>query len=103
LAGAAIPRDPKGTVMSTIGQAPGDQHRARGARDRKAGPKTIAAAVLAALVTLFAVLNSQTVRVHFIVTTTRVPMIVVIAVCAVIGVVVGWLIARRRAARGAWP
>lgn len=63
----------------------------------------IAAAVLAVLLTLFAVLNSQTVRVHLVFTTARLPMIVVVVVCAVIGIAVGWLIARRRAARGAWP
>jgi uncharacterized integral membrane protein len=54
-------------------------------------------------VTLFAVLNSQTVSVHLILTTAHLPMIVVIALCAVIGVAVGWMIGRRRAARGAGP
>jgi uncharacterized integral membrane protein len=43
------------------------------------------------------VLNSQTVSVHLILTTARLPMIVVIALCAVIGVAVGWTISRRRA------
>jgi uncharacterized integral membrane protein len=89
--------------MTTVGQAPGDRQRSPAAANRKTGAKTIAAALLAALVILFAVLNSQTVRVHFVFTTARVPMIVVIAVCAAIGVAVGWLIGRRRAARGAWP
>ena len=88
--------------MSTTGQAPGDRP-AQGTGDHKARAKLIAAAVLAVLLVLFAVLNSQTVRVHFVFTTARVPMIVVIVVCAVIGVAVGWLIGRRRAARGAWP
>lgn len=89
--------------MTTIGQAPGDQHRAEAQRDRKAQAKTIAAALLAALLTLFAVLNGQTVRVHLVFTTAHLPMIAVIAVCALIGIAVGWLIGRRRAARGAWP
>ncbi len=85
--------------MTTIGQGPADRPRADVTLDRKAGAKMTAAA----LVTLFAALNGQTVRVHLVFTTTHVPMIVVIAVCAVIGVAVGWLIGRRRAARGAWP
>jgi uncharacterized integral membrane protein len=89
--------------MATIGDAPGDEHRAHALRDRKAGAKTIAAALLAALLTLFAALNSQTVSVHLVFTTAHLPMIVVIAVCALIGIAVGWLIGRRRAARGAWP
>jgi uncharacterized integral membrane protein len=89
--------------MSTVGQASGDRNQAQAARDRKARARLIAAAVLAAVLTLFAVLNSQTVSVHFILTTARLPMIVVIAVCAGIGVAVGWIIGRRRATRGAKP
>ena len=89
--------------MTTIGQAPGDRHRAQAQRDRKPRGKAIAAALLAALLTLFAALNSQTVSVHLVFTTAHLPMIVVIAVCALIGIAVGWLIGRRRAARGAWP
>ncbi len=88
--------------MTTIGQQPGDAHGTPAA-DRKAQARMIAAAVLAVLLTLFAVLNSQSVRVHFVFTTAHIPMIVVIVVCAVLGIAVGWLIARRRAARGAPP
>ena len=84
-------------MMSTVGQSSGDQHQAEAPRDRKARARLVAAAVLAAVVTLFAVLNSQTVSVHLILTTARLPMIVVIALCAVIGVAVGWTISRRRA------
>lgn len=87
--------------MTTIGQAPGDRHEPEAARDHKTRAKIVAVAILATALTLFAVLNSQTVEVHFIFTTARLPMIVVIALCAAIGVAVGWLIARRRAARGA--
>jgi uncharacterized integral membrane protein len=65
-------------------------------RDRKATARLLAATVLGALLTLFAVLNSQSVRVHWIVTTTHVPMIVVIVGCGLIGAGVSWLIARRR-------
>jgi uncharacterized integral membrane protein len=81
--------------------APGGS--AAATRDRRASARLIAAVVLAVVVTLFALLNSQRVRIHLVFTTTHLPMIVVIAVCAVIGVLVGWLIGRRRAARGAWP
>ncbi len=68
-------------------------------RDRKAMARTIGAAVLGGLLVLFAALNSQTVTVHWIVTTTGVPLIVVILVCAVVGIAVGWLLTRRRARR----
>ena len=87
-------------VMTTVGQTPGDQRRAPVSGAHTARAKLVAAALLAAIVRLFAVLNSQSVRVHFLVTTAHLPMTVVIAVCAVIGLAVGWLIGRRRAVRG---
>jgi uncharacterized integral membrane protein len=68
-------------------------------RDRGATARLLAAAVLGVLLTLFAVLNSQSVRIHWIVTTTHVPMIVVIVGCGLIGAIVSWLIARRRRER----
>ena len=83
--------------MTTIGESSGDRQRPA------ATGRMIVAVVLAVLLTLFAVLNSQSIRVHLIFTTTHWPMIVVIAVCGLIGIAVGWLIGRRRAARGAWP
>ena len=48
---------------------------------------------------LLAVLNSQTVRVHLIFTTSHLPMVVVIVVCAALGAAGAWLVFRRRAAR----
>ena len=48
---------------------------------------------------LFAALNSQTVRIHWIVTTTHVPMIAVIIACGLIGAAVAWLLGWRRRAR----
>jgi uncharacterized integral membrane protein len=87
--------------MTTVPGAPAGS--AAATRDRRASARLIAAVVLAVVLTVFALLNSQSVRIHLVFTTARLPMIVVIAVCAVIGVIVGWLIGRRRAARGAWP
>jgi uncharacterized integral membrane protein len=69
-------------------------------RDRQATARLLAALILGALLALFAVLNSQSVRIHWIVTTTDVPMIVVIVGCGVIGALVSWLIARRRQKAG---
>jgi uncharacterized integral membrane protein len=62
---------------------------------RKASPRTIAAAVLGGLVVLFAVVNLQTVTIHWIVTTSDTPLIVVIVGCGLIGYAAGWLMARR--------
>lgn len=61
--------------------------------------RVIVVAVLGVLLGVFGVLNSQTVRIHWIVTTSNVPLIVVILGCGLIGFVVGWLLARHRAAR----
>ena len=65
----------------------------------KPSPKMITAVLLAVLVALFAVVNSQTVTIHWIVTTSQTPLIVVIAGCGLVGFVVGWTFARRRASR----
>jgi uncharacterized integral membrane protein len=68
----------------------------RSARN-KPSPRMITAVVLLVLIVLFAVANSQTVTIHWIVTTTQTPMIVVIAGCGLVGFAVGYLFARRRA------
>ncbi len=67
---------------------------------RKPSPRAIGAAVLIGLLVLFAALNSQTVTIHWIVTTTQTALIVVIVGCGLIGFAAGWLLARRHAARG---
>jgi uncharacterized integral membrane protein len=53
---------------------------------------------LGALAVLFAVLNLDEVKVHWIVGTGSTPLIVVIAVCLAVGGIVGWVAARRRRA-----
>ncbi|HEY3864552.1 MAG TPA: LapA family protein [Solirubrobacteraceae bacterium] len=67
----------------------------------KPSPKMITAVLLAVLIVLFAVVNSQTVTIHWIVTTSQTPLIVVIAGCGFVGFAVGWTFARRRASRAA--
>jgi uncharacterized integral membrane protein len=72
---------------------------AAGSARGKPSARTITAIVLVVLIVLFAVANSQSVTIHWIVTTTQTPMIVVIAGCGLIGFAAGWLVARRRASR----
>ena len=62
---------------------------------RRGRARVVAAAVLGALFALFAVLNSQSVRVHWLVTTTTLPLIVVIVLGALIGALVYGLITWR--------
>jgi uncharacterized integral membrane protein len=63
----------------------------------------VAAGILGGLLVLFAVLNSQTVKVHLVATTLHLPLIVVIAGCVAVGFLIGWLMFRRRAARRSAP
>ncbi len=67
----------------------------------KPTPKTITAVVLVVLIAVFALVNSQDVTIHWIVTTSQTPLIVVIAGCGVVGFAAGWMFARRRAAAAA--
>ena len=68
---------------------------------RRLSPRTIVAAVIGGLVALFAITNSQTVTIHWIVTTTQTPLIVVIFGCVLLGFVIGGLLGRRSAQRKA--
>ncbi len=63
--------------------------------------RAITAGVLTIVLLAFALLNLQTVRVHWIFATTHAPLIVVIAACGLVGLMIGWLLARGRAARKA--
>ena len=67
----------------------------------KPSSRTITAVVLAVVIVLFAAVNSQSVTIHWIVTTSQTPLIVVIVGCGLIGFAVGYLVARRRATAAA--
>jgi uncharacterized integral membrane protein len=72
---------------------------AAAARERDRRARVIAASILGGLLLVFAVLNLKTVRIHLIVTTVHWPLILVIAVCGLIGAALTWLVLRRRAGR----
>ena len=61
-------------------------------------PRVVAALVLIVVVIVFAAINTQQVRIHWAVTTTRAPMVVVIVVSGLIGAAIG-AIARHRHGR----
>jgi uncharacterized integral membrane protein len=64
--------------------------RKKGAKpDRRFESKTLAALVLAALLIAFAVANSQKVEVDFLITTTDVPLVIVILIGVLLGAVLG--------------
>jgi len=66
---------------------------------QKRSPRTIAAALAGGLLALFAVFNLQTVRIHWVVGSSRTPLIVLIVACGAIGFGAGWLAARHMAGR----
>jgi uncharacterized integral membrane protein len=67
---------------------------------RRERARLISAGVLGAVVAAFALLNLGDVKVHWLVTTGRTPLIVVIAFAFVLGVIVDRLVIRARRRRG---
>ncbi len=59
-------------------------------------PHHIVIAVCAVVLIVFAILNIDDVRVDFVVDTVDAPLVVVIAICALLGFVIGWFVGRRR-------
>jgi len=55
----------------------------------------IAVGLLVVLIVVFAVLNSQSVRMHWIVTTTDTPLFVILVLFAFFGLVIGYIVGRR--------
>jgi uncharacterized integral membrane protein len=74
--------------------APRGRHGAR--RRRPIGSRTVAAVAVAFLLIAFGVSNDDRVSVDYLVATRDSPLIVVIAVSALLGAIAGALIARRR-------
>jgi uncharacterized integral membrane protein len=66
--------------------------------ERRRDARLVLIGVIAVLLVWFALANLQDVPIHFWVTTTRAPLIVVIAIAGVFGALIGVLIARRRRA-----
>jgi uncharacterized integral membrane protein len=68
----------------------------RSMAQRAAASKTLAALVVAGLLVAFGVANDNDVPVDWIVATTQTSLIVVIAVSAVLGAILGFVVGRRR-------
>lgn len=80
--------------MSQQSPGPPDPKRSRRERARTAG-----LVVLAVLITLFAVLNLDSVKVNWIFGTGEAPLIIVIVVSVLVGIVLTYLVDRRASAR----
>ena len=78
---------------------PGQSPPKAGRRGRREQGRTAALVILAVIVTLFAVLNLDTVKVHWIFGTGKAPLIIVIVISLLIGVVLTHF-AERRGGKG---
>jgi uncharacterized integral membrane protein len=71
----------------------------KGGRDRRESARTGALVVLAVLITLFAVFNFDDVKVHWVVGTSRAPLIIVIVISLLVGIVFTHFLERRSSKR----
>jgi uncharacterized integral membrane protein len=94
----------EGTDLDGLTQAPesavGERPARRTPAERRERARLIAAAVVGALVTAFALLNLDEVKVHWLVGTGGTPLIVVIALAFLLGMLVDRLVIRARRKRG---
>jgi uncharacterized integral membrane protein len=91
-------------MVGSAGGGPEGDRPATGKRprvSRRERARTVVAVALAAVITLFAVLNFDKVEVNWLLGTWSTPLIVVIAISFLLGAAVGFLLARRR--RGPTP
>ena len=59
-------------------------------------PHHIVIGVCVVVLVVFAILNLDNVRVDFALATLDTPLVILIAICALLGFVIGWFIGRRR-------
>jgi len=94
----------EGTDFEGLTGAPGSRAGkrtpGRTPAERRQRARVISAAVLGAMVTAFALLNLDDVRVHWLVATGQTPLIVVIVFAFLLGVLVDRLVIRARRRRG---
>ncbi|WP_395292356.1 LapA family protein [Kitasatospora hibisci] len=76
-----------------------DRHSKLTIRGRDVRIRTIGIAVLGILAVWFVGVNTDSVEIRLWVATVTLPLWVVLAVTLVVGAAIGWLLARRRAAR----
>jgi uncharacterized integral membrane protein len=75
---------------------PSEEGSKRPGRSRAEQARLAIAFALGALVVLFGVLNLAAVQVNWILWVSTTPLIVVIVVCLVLGMAIGWILGRRR-------
>ncbi|MCG6499779.1 LapA family protein [Kitasatospora sp. A2-31] len=76
-----------------------DRHSKLTIRGRDVRIRTIGIAVLGILAVWFVAVNTDSVEIQLWVATVTLPLWAVLAVTLIVGAAIGWLLARRRAAR----
>ena len=92
----------EGPDLEGLTAAPGSTADVRSRRsgvERRDRGRLIAAALVGALIAVFAVVNLSDVKVHWVFATGQTPLIVVIALAFVLGVIVDRLVIRARRKR----
>jgi len=72
---------------------------ARRSQKQGMGAKQVALVICAVLLFLFFVLNFQKVRVHLLITTVEMPLVIALAIAAALGWLLGWAVPRLRSDR----
>ena len=85
-----------GLAVSAQPSTSSDGHDQAGARRRRERARTAVLLVLAIIVTVFAVLNLDSVKVDWILGSGRAPLIVVIVISVLIGILLTYLAERRK-------
>jgi uncharacterized integral membrane protein len=85
--------------MSAAPEQPGSSAPAAEGRSRREQARTLAWVVLAIVITLFAVLNTEEVKVNWIVGSGHVPLIIVIVISLLVGIILTHFAERRAAKR----
>lgn len=88
-------------LTQSPGSSAGTRTPGRTPAERRQRARVISAAVLGAVITAFALLNLDDVKVHWLVASGQTPLIVVIAFAFLLGVLVDRLVIRARRKRGA--
>jgi uncharacterized integral membrane protein len=85
--------------MSSAPQIPGKAQPKAEPRNRREMTRTVAIAVLAILITLFAVFNLKEVKVSYVFGTGKAPLIIVIVISLLVGIVLTYFADRRTGKR----
>lgn len=82
-----------------MSQSPPHGHDGAAPESKRDRNRTIAVGILAVLATVFALANLDEVKVNFLFGSARMPLIIVIVGCVLIGVAIGSFLTRRRSKR----